>query len=241
MLINDPVNCLRKLLVGNWDSVESIIWFLPALFILNVLFFLFKKANRKLQGCILLLSICSFIWSGSVMQYHDKIPFGIDVAIYVFFLVFLIKLVYARQVMLVENIGFILVVLMVLFSSIVLFLYEPVKTNGQWSAIIDLAQFFVASSFIGYISFLMLNIGILVLFLKLESNRVLQYIGKNSFPVFLLHLEILYRLPKYVSFESIGLKFLFLGAAFVGSVLLPILISKILMRTSEKFKYIGMV
>ena len=64
LLFENPLEFMRGVFMGNWESLNSIIWFLPALFTLNVLFYIFYKSNQGLKyllfGLSLLHSISPF-------------------------------------------------------------------------------------------------------------------------------------------------------------------------------------
>jgi len=240
MLLHNPIKFIEIVFIGNWDSLKSILWFLPALLSLNILFFIFLK-YKHLKKILFVLSIGSFLFANEVAKYHTYIPFSIDVALYLFILAYFIKYIYNNQEK-IMNIEIYIIIMITLVSSLLLFYFEPIKTHTPWHHIIDLAQFSVATTFIGYISFLSLNISIFILFLKFNVNKikVLSVIGVYSFPIFLLHTIILYKLPKLFVFNSIGVNIIFLIIVLIITVVAPILISKFLMKVSKKFKYIGM-
>jgi len=226
--------------MGNWSTLNSILWFLPALFSLNVLFFYFNKSNQKVKYIFLALSIFTFLFATQIVNYHYSIPFGLDIAGYIFLLAFLLKQVYSNKDRYI-NINIFYLFVAIIISSGLLFYFEPLKTHSQWHAMVDLAQFSVATTMIGYISFLILNISIFILFLKLKSNNLLSTIGVYSFPIFLLHLIILYKISSFIKFDTVFINIIFLVFCFMFSILFPIVISKLLIKISEKFKYIGMV
>jgi len=226
--------------MGNWGTLNSIIWFLPALFSLNLLFFIFNKVNNKAKMVFLVSSLSMFLFANQIVKFHYNIPFGLDVALYIFILAYIIQYIYKKKDKYI-NINSYYLIGIILILSIILFLYEPIKTHSQWHGIIDLAQFSVATTTIGYTSFIFLNISIFILFLKINSIKIFEYIGIYSFPVFLLHLMVLYKLPSIVSFDSFGLSMIFLIVTLLLTFILPIIVSRILMKLSNKFKYIGMV
>jgi len=240
LLIASPIDFIEIVVIGNWQYLKSILWFLPALFSLNLLVFFFERSSKLYKIIILSSSILVFVFSSKIIEVHEHIPFGIDIAIYLFVLVYLIKKIYEHQTI-IEKINIISLLLIILLTIISLFYFEPVKTHTQWHKIVDLAQFSIPVTFIGYVSFLFLNISIFVLFLKMKELRVLSYIGFYSFPIFLLHLMVLYKLPNFFSTDSMYLNILFLIITIVLSIVLPIFLSKIMMKFSDKFKYIGMV
>jgi len=225
--------------MGNWSTLNSIIWFLPALFSLNLLFFIFYKSNQLVKYSLIILSIISFIFATQIVNYHYDIPFGFNVAVYLVLLTYLIQYIYNHKEKILK-INYIYIFGALILSSMLLFLYEPTKTHTGWHNIIDLGQFSVATTILGYMSFLILNLSIFILFMKINSNKFLSLIGTYSFPIFLLHLIVLYKVSNFIKFNSSFLNIFFLIFCFALSILLPIIISKFLIKISEKFKYIGM-
>lgn len=172
MLLIAPRDFFTKLFMGNWASLESIFWFLPALFSLNVLFFLFCKGKKLVRIILFALSLLVFIFSNKIMLMHNLIPFGIDVALYIFILTFFIKFVYENKKW-IEKINIPLSIIIIVICSLLLFYFEPVKMHTQWHSRIDLAQFSVPITILGYLSFIILNVFVFLLFLKIKSNQIL--------------------------------------------------------------------
>jgi peptidoglycan/LPS O-acetylase OafA/YrhL len=191
-----------KLFMGNWDSTKSIIWFLPALFSLNFLVFLFIKGSKVFKMILLIASILTFILSNQIVIIHNHIPFGIDVALYLFILTYFIKATYEHKDF-IEKIKFPIIIIMILTSTFVIFTFEPLKTLSRFHARIDLAQFSVPVTIIGYISFIILSISIFIAFMKIKSNKILAFVGLYSFPIFLMHLTVLYKLPELIKFDNL--------------------------------------
>jgi len=239
LLFQNPIYFIEKLFIGNWGSLNSIIWFLPALFSLNLIFYIFYKSSNVLQCFIFGISILTFLFAKQIAFFHYYIPFGIDIAFYIFILTFLIQKIYKNQ----EKYTFIKfhwLLILITLSSCFLFYFEPIKRHTQWLEIIDLAQYSVTETFLGYISFIILNISLFILFLKLKPIKIMILLGRYSFPIFLLHLIVLYKIPTYLNgvIEKSG--FTPLIISFLFSIIIPIIASKILMKISVKFKYIGM-
>jgi hypothetical protein len=237
MFREDPYVFFAKLFMGNWASLESIFWFLPALFSLNVLVFLFYKGKKF---TLIISSLFVFVFSSKIMLVHNFIPFGLDVALYIFILTYLMRLLYENR-NLREKLSIPLLMIMILISSFLIFYFEPIKTHTQWYSRIDLAQFSVPITIVGYISFIILNLSIFLFFLKIKSNQILALVGTYSFPIFLMHLMILYKLPLLFKFDNNIYNLFFMVVTFILSIVVPIIFSKVLMKISEKFKYIGLV
>jgi fucose 4-O-acetylase-like acetyltransferase len=240
MFREDPDGFFTKLFMGNWASLESIFWFLPALFSLNVLVFLFYKENIFIKFILIISSLLLFVFSSKIMLMHSFIPFGVDVALYIFILTYLMRLLYENR-NLIEKLSIPLLMIMILISSLLMFYFEPIKTHTQWYSRIDLAQFSVPITIVGYISFIILNLSIFLFFLKIKSNQILALVGTYSFPIFLMHLMILYKLPLLFKFDNNIYNLFFMVVTFILSIVVPIIFSKVLMKISEKFKYIGLV
>jgi len=238
MLLEDPLSFFSDLLMGNWESLNSIIWFLPALFSLNILFFIFEKLKNKGRVFMIILSVLTFILSSEIMALHYSIPFGVDVALYLFSLAFVIKCIYFYRTHLVQYAN-LTIFSLIIFSVFILFYFEPIKTHTKYHNIIDLAQFSVPVTFVGYFSYILLNSSIFILFLKIKESKTLANIGHYSFPIFLLHLIVMSKISNLVKFENDFFKVGLLLFVFILSIILPILISKLLMKLSVKFKYIG--
>ena len=202
LLLENPLNFLSDLLMGNWTSLNSILWFLPALYSLNILFFIFERLKIKGRALMIILSVLAFIFSEEIMSIHQNVPFGFDVALYLFLLVFVIRLIYLNRLYF-EQCHYLAIILLLTLSSVLLFYFEPIKTHTEYQSIIDLAQFSVPVTVFGYVSYTILSCTIFILFLRLKGNKILAYIGYYSFPIFLLHLIVIYKTSTLIQFDEI--------------------------------------
>jgi len=237
LISGDFLQHIGNIFLGNWYGLESIIWFLPALFSLNFLIFLYYKYNYQVKTTLIFFSVVTFLFAKELSEQHNFIPFGLDVAVYLLPLVVFAKYIYNNKNTLRLN-NYILVMSFVIGTSLLL-LFEPVKTHSNYHAIIDFAQFSVPYTVVGYISFIIVNLSIFFFFINNRSSKIFEYIGKYSYPIFLLHLIILYRFE--IKQENMYVNISFLLLAFILSIISPIILSKILMKISNRFKYIGMV
>lgn len=224
--------------MGNWSTLKSILWFLPTLISLTFLMFIFNISNKYIKSFLLFLSLMSFFLEDTIVQLHNEIPFGIDIAIYLLILSVLVKFVYKNQEKnLFPKFQYVVgLALLVVIACAMILNFEPVKVHSKFHMIVDFAQFSVPSTLIGYVSFLILNLAVLLFFLNVKSIKLLSFIGQYTFPIFLLHIFILFKLPNL--FENKNLAVLLL--TLFASIILPILISKVL-SDGGLFKYIGMV
>ena len=240
MLLDNTDVFFIKLFMGNWNSLQSIIWFLPALFSLNLIVFLFNNGSNFFKSILLVVSFLTFVFSNQISSIHNIIPFGIDVALYMFVLTYFIRFIYENK-KIVEKINILWVFIIIPMATFILFYFEPIKTYSHFHSRIDLTQFSVPATVVGYISFIFLSLSIFILFLKIKSNRILAFVGLYSFPIFLIHITILYKLPELLKFDNLILNISFMILTFILSIVIPIGLSKILMRISNKFKYIGLI
>jgi hypothetical protein len=240
LLVDDFLQFIVNLFIGNWSSTESIIWFLPALFTLNVFVFFFKRSESSYKNILFVFSLLVFLLSTKIAKIHEFVPFGLDVALYMFILTFIIRVLYKKKYLF-DKINLIAVIMALICSTIILFYFEPVKTFTKFHAIIDFAQFSVANTFIGYIGLIVLNISIFILAFKIPNFTVPSLVGKYSFPIFLTHLMVLYKLPMQIEFENPFVKIFSLVIVVVLSIALPMCLSILLMKISDNFKYIGFV
>lgn len=240
LLIDDVLQFIINLFIGNWSSTKSIIWFLPSLFLLNLIVYYFKRSKSFYKNSLFVFSLVAFLLSTKIIEIHEFIPFGIDVALYMFVLTYFIGILYKKKYLF-DKINSITIIIAIIFSSIMLFYFEPIKTFTKFHAIIDFAQFSVATTFIGYISFIVLNMSIFILFFKIPHISFLSLIGKYSFPIFLIHLMVLSKIPMQIEFENPFVNIFFLVIVVVLSIVFPVILSKSLMRISANFKYIGLV
>jgi hypothetical protein len=74
-----------------------------------------------------------------------------------------------------------------------------------------------------------------------DPIKALEIISIYLYPIFLIHLIFLYNLTKVYSFDSPSINIKFLIFSLFLSISIPIIISKMLMKISSKYKYIGMV
>ena len=100
---------------------------------------------------------------------------------------------------------------------------------------------------VGFIAMSTLSAGIMMVFLKIGKVNFLMYIGRYAFPIYLLHLyvgEIVNkRLTSYfinIYHENNTVVFITYLLSIVLAIVISITISKLLMKISPLFRYIGM-
>ncbi|RCH53819.1 hypothetical protein DJ568_16410 [Mucilaginibacter hurinus] len=258
-LIN-AIGRFKDLLKGNYQALVSILWFLPALFSCKVIFSFAKLANNKiatwskskkyaLYGVLGALWCVYFALTRKIAVLHclGKIPFGIDIALYLIPMFIAIIAVYRHRAYLLKL--HVIIILLIAAGATQLIVYvEPIKTLTSFHERIDLAQYSVPYNFFGYVGMVVLSGAILMLAYKLKSGAVLKllsYVGTYSFPIYILHFKILkdifLRFDGAASSLSPSVAVLALFGTQLTAIVLPIIFSKILMYLSTDFRYAGFV
>lgn len=259
-IIYNPVEDIRIIikkapafLMGNFTYIQSVIWFLPALFTSNLIISLFRK-NKFLINDKRILVILLSLWILyfhlidviAVVHYKGYIPFGIDVAAYLLPFCLGLSWVYKNEQRLLQRINKFVIISFILTGVFLIRNFEPGKTHSPWHHIIDLAQLSVPTTYLGLLGFIILITSILLLFLAIKPIPLLVKIGKYSFPIFLLHYAVMVSFGSYVErkfgvFIHSDLSIFPNLLLLVVSVALPVLLSKKLMKISNKFRYAGFV
>ncbi len=236
---------LKNILMGNWFYLKSILWFLPTLFMTNILHSIFKFLKQRykpyiITGLYFIISFLTIFFNNWITHFHQLgfIPFGIDIYFYLFPLYIFNEYLFRNKIYL----HFFLILAFILISYLCLIYFEPIKNNSGYAHIIDLAQFTVPKTFLMYLCFLILNSSIFLIFLKIKKLNLLAVIGKYSFPIYLLHLIIYESVSKYILSPNRGFLVSNLTFIFILFIIIffSIIISKLLSRVSFYFKYIGL-
>ncbi|MFA5995922.1 MAG: acyltransferase [Patescibacteria group bacterium] len=244
-----PLVTIKHLLYGNWINIVSILWFLPALFSVNIYYALYRKySHKKYVGIFFVLAGIIFLLAKSIAQtYHVMIPFGLDLAIYLFPYLFIIDTIYKHKHFFTKyNKWYALLLIPVGISAVRLIdYYEPMKDYTPYIARIDLAQFSVPFTVIGYGAMMLLSSAIVIFFLIINPVKILSYIGKYSMPIYLLHLVVMGKLimiyNKVILLNNPRLFLVVILISFSIIIISSIVISKLLTKLSKYAKYIGMV
>jgi hypothetical protein len=145
-----------------------------------------------------------------------------------------------------------LFIIPVFLGDFIITYFEDVKVLTAAHYRIDLAQFTVPYTILGFIGMFLMSAGIMMTFVLspfCKNVGALSYIGRYSFPIFLMHpyfsyfsfiyaTKILiqsgipYNPPMFISMTCLMLAL---------SVILPIIISKVVMRISTSFRFAGFV
>ena len=245
-LFADRIFNLGNILMGNFHYLKSIMWFLPCLFTANILFSISKNFKNSFTPIFITLFIISFFYSDRIAEIHEKgfIPFGIDIFIYLF--PYFLSLIYVYQKKSLFKVKQYWIFLFpIILSAFLIFKFEPIKMHTDIHHQIDLAQFSVPTTLVGYFSMTLLSISILMLFCNAPTNKILSIFGYYSMPIYFFHLTIMKYVKKYYEAYIINQNtcssFLIYLACILIILFLSILINDILFKISKHFKYFGIV
>lgn len=247
-LLLHPVEIGWNIIFGNWDHLLSILWFLPACFSVNIYYALYRKyQNRSWRWLFWFAWVTVFILIRSIAPLHAWIPFGVDLAVYLFPYLWMVDQIYQRRSWIQQqSIWYLLLLVPAYLASIRLIDYfEPIKQYSHYWTKIDLAQLNVPFTVPGLFGFMLLSAVICVAFLRLPPLPGLAKIGRYTLPIYLFHLMVLGKLALAFNqtqlFANPWVFCLAMLAVFPTTVFISIGVSKLLSKLSPYAKYIGMV
>ncbi len=189
-LAQDPAGWTVLLLRGNFSSLGSTLWFLPALVSVRLLASLAKPLAGSLTGMVALsgLWLAGFALLDWTIGARASIPFGLDVAFYCLPYCALIVWVERRRESWPRVAPW---AWWLLVAGLTLWVYaiEPLKTHTPWRHRIDLAQLSVPHELGQYAAWAALGAAWFLAFRRV-TWRPLTLIGRHSFPIYLIHYEV---------------------------------------------------
>lgn len=229
-------DAIKKIFVGSAFYLQSPLWFLPTLFLANLLFaFLLKYRLNKLVTGIYLIAFCIvLLFAGIIQTKHYCVPYGIDAAIYIIPLLFLTHFVYINKRRFFKY-NPVIYLGTIIASSLLILLVIPKRPPASLTGRFDIAQFYVPNTIWGYVLICALSVSIFLLFLKYNKRTIFSMIGLYTMPIFILHVY-----PWFNNFRDLP-PILFLVLNVIGDLVIAIGISKLLMKISPIFRWIGMV
>ena len=242
-LLNQPGALAWDTLMGNWAHVASILWFLPALFSANLLMTLWRRAGLWPRAGLLLVMAGAFLSAPRLALLHDRIPFGLDVACFLFPFILLVDQAWRRREALAGAWLAPAALLALPLGGVLVRVFEPVKTHSAYARRVDFAQFSVPVTLAGYLGMTLMGVALVILASRLPVPRWLAAVGRACMPIFLLHYLLLFALTRSIGLAGESRVLLFAYAVAVIALIVGIAmgISKALMRLSPKFAYLGMV
>jgi fucose 4-O-acetylase-like acetyltransferase len=230
----------QVIIYSNWNTLKSILWFLPAIISFKLLLSFQPKNTYWRIGVLGLLGFCSILFHNQLQVAHQYIPWGLDIAFYLIPIALIAKFHFdfemPRTIMAISDMQkYVLFTIIFLIFSILFFIRVPLNTFTVWQHRLDLAQFSVPS-FEGYfyLTFMMLAmIGIAKI--KVEKN-IISFIGRKSLSIFIFHLLVIELIKKYL----FPVDNIFTWAlVIIVSIILCMSISTVLLKISRQFRYIG--
>lgn len=180
------------------DIYESRLWFLPCLFISNVLICaLFKLFNKSLVALFAAGLIFSLIGIGLNIKYDKLIlPWSIDASLMI--CIFIIVAIIIREknllnIILKKKFVVLYFLLYILFTYLN-FLYNNNKRIDIYEADYGNYLYFYITSFTGI--FIVLKIAY-----NIGTNKMLEFFGKNSLIIYVMHyiyLTFAFQIVKYI-------------------------------------------
>ena len=228
--LGQPLRLLQDAAMGNYAHIPSILWFLPALFTSNLLVALWRRAcdagpGARIPLCagLMLLSLATFLFAPRLALGHPRIPFGLDVALFLLPFFWVIDQVWRRRQWLADKLGGVLVPAALLALPLgggLVRSFERVKTHSAYARRVDFAQFSVPETLAGYLGMTLMAGALLLLAGRLRWPRWLAAVGRASMPIFLLHYLLLFGLTRCIGWagESRGWLLLY-GLAVIGLII----------------------
>ncbi|WP_295674849.1 acyltransferase family protein, partial [uncultured Mucilaginibacter sp.] len=229
-------DAIKKIFVGSGFYLQSPLWFLPTLFLANLLFaLLFKnRLNKLLIGIYLVVFCLVLFFAGIIQTKHYLVSYGIDAAIYVIPLLFIMHFVYINKPRFLKY-NPLIYLGGIIACSILILLVIPKRPLAALTGRFDIAQFYVPNTLWGYLLICALSVSIFLLFLRFNRRTIFSTIGLYTMPIFILHIY-----PWFNGLKALS-PVLFLLLNIIGALAIAIGLSKLLMKISPKFRWIGMV
>jgi fucose 4-O-acetylase-like acetyltransferase len=249
LLVHHPWTLLGDAAMGNYARVPSILWFLPALFTTNLLMALWRRDQGPgAWSChlgLLLLVLAALASAPTLVRWHPHLPFGLDVALYLFPFLWLLEQLWRRRQVLTEATGPWLVPVACLalpLGGLLIQHFERVKTHSAFARRIDFAQFSVPETLPGYLGMTLMAAALLVLTSRLPAPRWLATVGRYSMPIFLLHYLLLFLLTRCIGLagESQGWLLLFGLGVTALVIALAMGVARLLTWVSPRFALLGL-
>lgn len=252
-------NAIAGLVVGNFAFLGSPLWFLPALFALKLIFgggLALRQRLPKTQFSIVIV-VATVLWSiyfyysPVIAAYHvaGYIPWGIDIAVYLLPYAVIIRWLYLHA----EKFKYsrLVAVAAIIAGDLLISHFEAIKTISAFPAVIDLAQYSVAFTVPGFIGLIVMSGGILLLFRDTDPGLLLMrgfaFLGRYSFPIYLLSGLLIAEATKGLGFlfqhqpqvHNPMAVLLLTCLTILGLIAIPVVVSRLAMRVSTKFRYVG--
>jgi fucose 4-O-acetylase-like acetyltransferase len=249
LLAHHPWTLLGDAAMGNYARVPSILWFLPALFTTNLLTALWRRNQgpgaRSCRLALLLLALAALASAPTLVRWHPHLPFGLDVALYLFPFLWVLERLWRRRQALAEAAGPWLLPVACLalpLGGLLIQHFERVKTHSAFARRIDFAQFSVPETLSGYLGMTLMAASLLVLASRLPAPRWLAAVGRYSMPIFLLHYLLLYLLTRSIGLAGESQVPLLVFGLLVTALVIALAmgVARVLTWVSPRFAWLGL-
>jgi fucose 4-O-acetylase-like acetyltransferase len=245
LLLTRPWALATDAAMGNWAHVQSILWFLPALFTANLLMACWRGSRVLTQALLLSAAIGAFVFAPRLALWHGRIPFGLDVALFLFPFIWIVDQAWRRRQALAQRAGPWLTpaaILALPLGGILVRYFEQVKTHSAYARRVDFAQFSVPETVAGYLGMTLMGVALVVLAVRLPAPRWLAAVGRFSMPIYLLHYPLLFALTRSIGLAGEGrLALLVYGLAVTALIVgIAMLTAQVLTRLSPRVGLLGL-
>jgi fucose 4-O-acetylase-like acetyltransferase len=238
----NPEAVAHAIIHSNWESLNSILWFLPAIISFKLLFSLqFTGALVYWRSVLLtIMGLITIYFHREIQVIHNVIPWGFDIAVYLSPAAIAAKLFYNSKQLILERVisdrsKFIMFLLIFSIFSMAFLVRTSLNTFTVWHHRLDMAQFSVPG-FEGYFyltGMMLAMIGVARIKMK---GSILSFIGNKSLSIFVFHTYAIGLTSKYLFIVSDNVLWV---ANIIVAVILSVLFSIVLLKISRHFRYIG--
>lgn len=233
----------KAIIVGNWHSLySSALWFIPALLTLNILVMIYKK--NRLYGIIpALLSIFVIFNINILRDYNKFFPFEIDAALYMFIIsvifIELCRINFFNN----QKLKAYYIFPLLIITTFLLYKVCPLQID-YFNHRIDVSQDVLPQGF-SYIVFILFEFSIFYFLNKIKNLNSLVFLGKNTLLIFILNIPILkIAYPHFLKIFSLDINIniayiIFTMLNLIICIVIPLVISKVLIKISNKTTIIG--
>lgn len=233
---DEPLTDLQRLAMGNWASVKTVIWFLPAMFSVSMVYGLLLKLPTKYSLIISgLLVLLSPLLISKLQPYHGLTPFGLDVAVLMAPLALLVIALSKRfYSQLTDNQRFAILGFFVTLWIVCIIYLPYVKVNG-FSKQLDMAQLNLPHLAIVGSLCLTFMLGVSVL----RKKTFLVGLGQATMPIFALHMTVLVLInparPVFTHYPDLSY-----WAIAIATTLICYFIALLIKKLDPRFSYLGL-
>lgn len=241
----NPEAVAHAIIFSNWESLNSILWFLPAIISFKLLLSLQFTGVLVYWRTVLLaiMGLITIYFHSEIQVKHNVIPWGFDIAVYLAPAAIAAKLYYNSKPLILEKviadrskfIMFLLIFSIFSIFSMAFVVRTSLNTYTVWHHRLDMAQFSVPG-FEGYFYLTGMMLAMIgVARIKMKEN-ILSLVGNKSLSIFVFHIYAIGLTNKYLFIVSDNVLWV---ANIIVAVILSMLFSIVLLKISRHFRYIG--